>query len=638
MDRGGQKLDIAVPASVFTLRDYLIFFLAINVIGLIFYSTGLVVFSLKPNLPVSWAFLFNSVVVGMTLVAAPEYCTLHRNIIPLLTMPYIGPSFVVIGLYFPNVSKARKYILPLTLGLALPVTVSYIYYFEDIARFLVVDAIMLVYITINNTLAFYLMGRSFYYAADQHTRQKAKMVIYGFGLAVALALPFVIGTLVLKNFIFTWSLFLGLLVLPMSIAYAILVNNLFDVDVFIRRTVGYAVVSALAVPLLFALMGVISFLLQGLTGESSQVAAVFSTLLVVAAFRPLHSRVNHEINRRFYREGFEYQRTIREAGKMLARIIDLDQLLNQALDTVMEAVKIEVGAIFIMDSEQGRCKVKSARDFRSESEGGPAGGPGPLSEDVAADHPLVRILETAERPLQLNDVASLDVPPPDRELALKLMRGMGAVLAIPIMYELKMIGILVLGPKRSGAWYSTEDMDLIHTLMIQTAVSIENARKVMELKKMVELEASYRELKALDEMKDNFLSMVSHDLRTPMTGIKGYAFVLRESLTDPQHLKYLDVIIQQGERLTRLVNDLLDFQRFEAGRMELEFEDLDLAGVVSESFDAFIGATFEKKLVMEKSLPPAPVMVKGHRDRLMQAVTNLLSNAVKFTPPTAASP
>ncbi|HUT55781.1 MAG TPA: ATP-binding protein [bacterium] len=634
VDRRGEKLDIIVPVSVFTLRDYLIFFLAINAIGLVFYSMGLVVFYLKPSSPASWAFLFNSVVVGMTLVAVPEYCTVHRNIIPLLAMPYIGPSFVVLGLYFPEVSRARKYLLPLTLGIAAPITAFYVYYFEDIARFLVVDRIFLVFMGINNALGFYLMGRSFYRSTDQFMRQKAKMVIYGFSLTFALATPFAIGTLILKNFIFTWSLFLGLLMLPLSIAYAILVSNLFDVDVLIRRTIGYAVVSIMAVPLLFGLMGVSSYFLQGLTGESSQVAAVFSTLLVVAAFRPLHTRVNNEINRRFYREGFEYQRTIREAGKMLARIIDLDQLVNRALDTVMDAVKIEVGAIFIMDPEQGRLKIMATRVHRPEAAAGADGGAaGPRLTGVPADHPLVRRLEATERPMQLNDIPMLPIFKEDREQMQDLMHSLGAVLVIPIMYELKLIGLLALGPKRSGAWYSSEDIDLIHTLMIQTAVSIENARKVGELKKMVALEASYRELKALDEMKDNFLSMVSHDLRTPMTGIKGYAYMLRESLADPQHRQYLDVIIQQSERLTRLINDLLDFQRFEAGRMELEFEDLDLAAVAGESFDAFVGATFEKKLALEKFIPPQPVMIKGHRDRLQQAVANLLSNAVKFTPP-----
>jgi PAS domain S-box-containing protein len=160
------------------------------------------------------------------------------------------------------------------------------------------------------------------------------------------------------------------------------------------------------------------------------------------------------------------------------------------------------------------------------------------------------------------------------------------------------------------------------------------AEKALEAKSF-ELEAANKKLMELDELKDNFLSMVSHDLRTPMTGIVAYAQIMREGLGDideESQKKYLDIILQQSERLTRLINDLLDIQRFEAGKMALEFVSMDLVELINESIDAFQGICREKNITLEKNLPDRQIIITGARDRLHQVMANLLSNAVKFTP------
>jgi signal transduction histidine kinase len=149
------------------------------------------------------------------------------------------------------------------------------------------------------------------------------------------------------------------------------------------------------------------------------------------------------------------------------------------------------------------------------------------------------------------------------------------------------------------------------------------------------LEASNRQLSELDIMKDNFLSMVSHDLRTPLTGIQAYAEIVRHRrhlLLPADQDKFLDIIIEQSKRLGRLINDLLDVQRFETRFIKLEFKDLDLVPLLREAVDAFRGAAREKNLSLKEDFPDREIMVRGHRDRLHQAMANLLSNAVKFTP------
>lgn len=150
-----------------------------------------------------------------------------------------------------------------------------------------------------------------------------------------------------------------------------------------------------------------------------------------------------------------------------------------------------------------------------------------------------------------------------------------------------------------------------------------------------ELQASIERLKELDVMKDNFLSMVSHDLRSPMTSVRGYAEIMLERLGELDQTKQrlcLETIISEGDRLTRLINNLLDFQRFTAGKMDLEFKDLDLARVARKSVDFFRGAAEAKPLSLETELPAEKIWVHGDQDRLSQVMSNLLSNAIKFTP------
>jgi len=149
-----------------------------------------------------------------------------------------------------------------------------------------------------------------------------------------------------------------------------------------------------------------------------------------------------------------------------------------------------------------------------------------------------------------------------------------------------------------------------------------------------ELSVSNRELKELDELKDNLLSMVSHDLRTPMTSIKGYTSILMDKmgkLSEDRQTKYLGTIGKEADRLTRMIDDLLDLQRFEEGRMTFELADINLMKLLGESMNAFQGAAFSKNITIESELPDSAIMVNADRDRLSQIVANYLSNAIKFT-------
>jgi PAS domain S-box-containing protein len=148
-----------------------------------------------------------------------------------------------------------------------------------------------------------------------------------------------------------------------------------------------------------------------------------------------------------------------------------------------------------------------------------------------------------------------------------------------------------------------------------------------------DLEEAYERLKELDKMKDAFLSSVSHELRTPLTSIRSFSeILLRYGDLDPENgREFLGIINSEAERLTRLINDLLDLSRIEAGGMVWQDSVFSLEEVIRDAARASGGLLEEKSLGLvleiEADLPP----VFADRDRIQQVLTNLLSNAVKFS-------
>ncbi len=147
-----------------------------------------------------------------------------------------------------------------------------------------------------------------------------------------------------------------------------------------------------------------------------------------------------------------------------------------------------------------------------------------------------------------------------------------------------------------------------------------------------ELEEANDKLKELDLMKSEFLNTVSHELRTPLTSIKAFAEILLDNVgEDPEtQMEFLEIINKESDRLTRLINNLLDLSRIEAGRMKWDRDPIDLYEVVSTAVSSLRGAAEKKGLVLEVDIEDDLPTV-GDRDKLIQVVTNLLGNAIKFT-------
>jgi signal transduction histidine kinase len=149
-----------------------------------------------------------------------------------------------------------------------------------------------------------------------------------------------------------------------------------------------------------------------------------------------------------------------------------------------------------------------------------------------------------------------------------------------------------------------------------------------------ELQAANERLKELDRMKDDFVSTVSHELRTPLTSIRAFSEILLENpeLETAERERFLSIIIKESERLTRLINQVLDLAKIESGRAEWHVAAVDLREVIRDAGETTASLFQERGVRLDLDLPPDVPPVMADEDRLTQVVINLLSNAVKFCP------
>ncbi len=140
----------------------------------------------------------------------------------------------------------------------------------------------------------------------------------------------------------------------------------------------------------------------------------------------------------------------------------------------------------------------------------------------------------------------------------------------------------------------------------------------------------------LNEMKDDFISIVSHELRTPLTSIKYFAEVMMErsgNVSEERQKKYMTVINEETDRLTRLINDLLDLQKISSGKFKWKMEEVRVDTAIRNTIQTFSGGAAARQVEILADIEPGlPVMI-GDGDKIVQLIANLLSNAIKFTQP-----
>jgi PAS domain S-box-containing protein len=199
--------------------------------------------------------------------------------------------------------------------------------------------------------------------------------------------------------------------------------------------------------------------------------------------------------------------------------------------------------------------------------------------------------------------------------------------AIPLRVGERRIGVIDIQSTELNA-FSEDEISVLRSLADQVAIAIDNASSYERSQALI------KELQELDQLKSQFLANMSHELRTPLNSIIGFSRVILKGIdgpvTDMQH-QDLTAIYNSGQHLLGLINDILDLARIEAGKMELNFEEVKLSDMVNSVLSTAKGLVKEKHIQLVAKIPADMPTVRGDTMRVRQVMINLLSNAAKFT-------
>ncbi len=419
--------------------------------------------------------------------------------------------------------------------------------------------------------------------------------------------------------------------------YAIVKHRLMDIRVAVGKTVIY--VSSFLFIALFSY--VIFFLLLPLD-INPRYKIMTVALLSALVFNPALHLFERMASRYLYYSFYFTEKTLRELGEKLTEILDIRELTDLITSTLMDTLKTERAVILIRDENTGKFDIAKNIGFKEEN-----------GISLVQDNFLTEWLKKNKKPLVYEELSLLLEEAQDRRRKKKIedllenMRKIEANICLPLIFRDKIVGIIVLGEKRSGDPYFKQDIELLNNLSHQVSVAVENARLYLEvqdlsqnLEKKVEsqvkeLKRAYRKLQRIDKTKTEFMSIVSHQLRTPLSIIKGHLSMLNEGVYDDDEEKKKKVInnvYQANERLIALVNDVLNISRIQSGRVEINKEEKDVVELVRDMTEKMNPSAEEKgiDLVFHEPQEEFPLL-NIDASKIENVLINLIDNAIKYT-------
>ncbi len=293
----------------------------------------------------------------------------------------------------------------------------------------------------------------------------------------------------------------------------------------------------------------------------------------------------------------------------LQKSLELPKVLDITLTHAMDALGVSMGLMGVIRKEEAEpgLYLLAQRGMPMEM-GRYRIDPWPLTRGI-----MGRVARTGT-PELVNDITTAKdyLPKSHRTRSL---------LVVPVMREEKVIGVLNL-ESTDPDYFTQEDLSFAQILVSQAAIAIDNARL-------------FDQVKDANRAKSEFMSTASHELKIPMTSIKGYSKLMQMGAAGPLNEKqqdFLTVVSNNVDRMDRLVSDLLDVSRIEAGRIRLEIENVQIADVINDVL-ASVRTQIEKKNLrltvnVDDNLPE----IRADYHRMVQIITNLVSNAYKYTP------
>jgi signal transduction histidine kinase len=694
--KGGNIFERTLVSRQFTLDDYFEVYGILLLIGVMSLGTGVAVGLMQPRERPARVFVWLSF-LGCLFATTAVF--LHRAGFPTLTRVYLvteslfPAAFIHFACVFPverRVSTMRRGWLVVPYGIAAVLTAVKLYGFYQAPPNL--SGLYLSYLY--NAVAFVIFLGTFAFAYWENREPLARLrivallpsVLLGGGLS---ALAFINNTFSGGSM----PLQLGLLFVPafyVSIAYAVVKHDLFEIDRFVRRSFVYGVLSLAVIGAYALVLALANRLLPQFGQREQAVVGIIFVLLLAYALDPLRRGVQNLLDRAFYRTRLSYQTTIGALSHALTTLLDLRAVLDQVTRVLTDAMHLSATSVYVQPPTQEEGELWTRQPGGAlQREPAPAELAALLAEFEAipiemqpiAPHKQRGAIQPCPEPRRRGGVGPTKTPAAGPPAA-----GPEVALILPLAVGGHTLGLLLLGHKRSGRWFDSADLDLLETLADQTAIAMQNALAVHALETLTRnldatvrrqteaLQQSHDELRhAYEELKNAqaqlvqsekmsslgvLVAGVAHELNNPASFVHGglanlqaylerFAEVLEAyehaQLADPEAARAIDAL-RQRVRLDYLRQELPGLLRVCAegsGRIKKIVDDLrlfaradtgdrvptDIAAGIDSCLQLLGGRLSGTGIVVRRHYEPVP-RIDAYTGKLNQVWMNLLGNAL----------
>lgn len=624
--RGGEAMELTLPTMSFGLRDWLLSFGIYNAIGLVFLAMGAAPYLLRATTPVAWPLCFMVLTVFIWFQTTFDFMTdavlpKELRILALTLTPSAAIHLALMLSRFEGDPRLRPrwvaviYGAGFTLGVINSVTFFgppevWIQYFRAGYVYVCVGALSFLAIT----------GWALRRSASALERSRLRVMFVGALLgflvpAVATVLTSLFQLAIPYNLALVPTVFF-----PISIAYALLKYSLFDLGNALRVTVSRIALMVM----LIAVYAVVALWLAPWAGQYAKepLIPILFSILVVAIFNPLLRWLEHGVDRLVYRQDYDPAQVQEETSLFLRGLAGAPALAQGFLDRLCQPLRIDHAMLVY--------RPKDASELISAARVGTSLEASLLAADI--DYLAGHFGEMEARGMTHGEVASHPRYAERRAALLAIFDRWHAKLLMPLVFEHAVRGFVCFGNKGGGGEISAEEFRLLRALTDQLALSLENGQLYQEsVEARQRAEAVNRKLIEMDRVKKDFVANICHELRTPVSTIIGFSEVLRDQGVNGGGREILDRLVNNGQELAQLMDNLMNYSRMESDGSSAQLEIVKLKEILGGLEMMTQRLIRQRPIQFGIQMEPALDTIESDGQKLQQILLELLTNALKFT-------
>jgi signal transduction histidine kinase len=413
---------------------------------------------------------------------------------------------------------------------------------------------------------------------------------------------------------FNWLGPTSTVILVGGTTYSIIKHRLMDINLVVKKGTTYFLLSVG----LFLPSALLLIYVQNLYFH--QVSYYFSiiVLLIVFILTVIYNKVKAStekvVEQLLFKNRYDYRETLGAFSKAMVSILDLQSLSKKIIETITNTMGVEKASLFLLNEEKGEYYLLESKKVNVEFS--PFGLP--------KGDPLICYLQRMKEVLLRDDLVK-GAHRQELNQILHSMSRLEAEVSIPLVSKGSLIGMINLGHRFANEIYSREDIELLSMLANQTAIAIENARLYEDLKRSKSYIRRADRLASLGTLTAG----LAHEIRNPLVAIKTLTQLLPDRLDDEEFRNhFLQIASGEVDRISSLVNELLEFARPSEPKLEME----DINSILDGMLLLVSTETKKKFIQIVKEYTPDVPLVTVDREQIKQVFLNVLLNALEATP------